>query len=125
MTSRASFYTLIAIAPLSWGGLLLFTYYVPPPASTASSLPFVVLFLITMVALTSTFAPLAYLAGTRLLSARYYHATMRAAIRQGSLIALAIMLNIIFYILNSWSIFMAIVILAAAAVVEMLFLAPK
>ncbi len=121
MTNRVSFYTLIAIAPLSWGGLLLFTYYVPP----SSPMAFVILFLIAMVALTSTFAPLAYMVGCRLLAVWHYHATMRAAIRQGALIALAVVLNIIFYALNSWNIFMAIVILAAAAVVEMLSLARK
>lgn len=121
MTNRVLLYTLIAIALLSWGGLLLFTYYVPPP----NPMSFVIFFLILMVALTSTFAPLTYLVGGRLFATWHYHATMRAAIRQGALIASAVILNIIFYSLDSWNIFMAIVILAAAAVVEMLFLAHK
>ena len=121
MTSRVSLYTLIALAPLSWGGLLLFTYYIPP----LNTLSFVVVCFILLVALTSTFAPLAYVLGRRLLSARRYHVTMRSAIRQGVLLALVIILNLIFRALDSWNIFMAFVILAAAIIVEILFLARK
>ena len=121
MTSRVPLYTLMAVAPLSWGGLFLFTYYVPP----ANTLSFVALFFILLVALTSTFAPLAYVLGRRLLSPRRYHVTMRSAIRQGTLVALVIILNLIFRALDSWNIFMALVILAAAVVVEILFLARK
>ncbi|GAC1366131.1 MAG: hypothetical protein NVS2B12_12400 [Ktedonobacteraceae bacterium] len=121
MTSRVSLYTLIAIAPLSWGGLVLFTYYVPPLNPSA----FVFLFLILLVALTCTFAPLAYWLGSHLLSAQRYQATVLAATRQGALLALVVILNLIFRALDSWNIFMAFVILAAAIVVEVLFLARK
>jgi hypothetical protein len=121
MTSRVSLYTLIAIAPFSWGGLLLFTYYIPP----INTLSFVAVLIILLVALTSTFAPIAYVLGRRLLSARRYHVTMRSAIRQGVLLALVIILNLIFRALDSWNIFMAFVILAAAIIVEVLFLARK
>jgi hypothetical protein len=116
-----SLFILIVLALLFWGGLLLFTRYVAP----TTSLAFVAFFIILTVALTCSFAPIAYAVGQRLLSVRYYHASVRAAIRQGLLLALVVVLNLIFRALDSWNIFMACVILAAAVVVEVLSLAGK
>ena len=120
MSNRSSLYTLLLIAPLAWGGLLLFTRLVAP----STALAFFVFFLILGVALTSVFAPLAYFIGLSFFSARY-HATIRHAIRQGALLTLVIILNLILRALHSWSIFMAVVTLVAAVIIEILSLARK
>ncbi len=121
MSNRSSLLLLLLIAPFAWSGLLLFTYFVPP----TSLLAFSTFFLALMVALTSTFSPLAYVIGSRALSLRIYRKTMRHAIRQGALLSLVIVLNLILRALQSWSIFTAIVIVGAAVVLEVLSLARK
>src|SRR5579859_791758 len=121
MTNRASLYTLILIALVAWGGLLLFTRFVPP--ITIAS--FIAFFLILSICLTSTFAPLVYFISRRLLASRMNRITVRHAIRQGGLLALVIVLNLALRALHSWNIVMAVAILGAAIVIEVLFLARK
>jgi hypothetical protein len=121
MTNRTALYTLLLLAPLAWGGLLLFTYFVPPHTLLA----FVTLFVLLGIALTSTFSPLAYFVTLRFLSSRLYRVTVRHALRQGALLSLCIILNLILRALHSWNIFTAIVIFVAAIVVEVLSLARK
>lgn len=121
MTNRTALYTLLLLAPLAWGGLLLFTYFVPP----YTLLAFVALFVLLGVALTSTFSPLAYFVTLRFLSSRLYRVTVRHALRQGALLSLCIILNLILRALHSWNIFTAVVIFVAAVVVEVLSLARK
>ena len=121
MTNRSALYTLMLLAPLAWGGLLLFTYFVPPHTMLA----FVALFVLLGVALTSTFSPLAYFVTLRFLSSRLYRATVRHALRQGALLSLCIVLNLVLRALHSWNIFTGVVIFVAAVVVEVLSLARK
>ena len=119
MSIRSSLYRLLLIGVVAWGGLLLFTYFVEPQ----SVLALVIFFLTVSVALTSTFAIITYGIGRYMLPSRVYHATIRRAIRQGALLSLAIVLNLILHILHSGSIFTAIMILGAAVVLEVLVLA--
>ncbi|MBV9230139.1 MAG: hypothetical protein JOZ18_12555 [Chloroflexi bacterium] len=121
MTNRSSLWILLLIALLTWGGLLLFTRYVPPHSIAA----FIAFFLILSIALTSTIAPIAYFISHRVLPRHFYRTTIRQAIRQGALLTLVVILNLILRALHSWNIFMAIVILVAAIMVEALFLAKK
>lgn len=121
MNNRASLYRLLPIALLAWGGLLLFTRFVPPSTPVA----FVAFFLILCVALTSTLALTIYFISSRLFAFNRYQPTVHQAIRQGALLALVIALNLIMRALHSWSLFMAIVILGAAVIVEVLALAKK
>lgn len=121
MTSRFSLYMLLIIAPVAWVGLLLFTRFVPPQ----SLLAFLVFFLIMGVALTSTFAPITYFIGHRVLRSGRFRPTVRQALRQGTLLSLVVILNLLLRALHSWNIFMAIVILFAAIIMEVLFLAKK
>jgi hypothetical protein len=118
---RNALYILIMFAPLAWAGLLLFTHYIPPDRL----LTFCVFFLLLDLALTSTFAPLAYFIGLRFLSSRLYRATIRHALRQGTLLALCIILNLILLALHSWNIVTSIVIFVAAIIVEVVSLARK
>jgi|SRR5579875_1620567 hypothetical protein len=121
MTSRIALYTLLGIALLAWIGLLLFTHFVPPLTMPA----FLTFFVILLVALTSTFTPLAYLVGYWVLAGRNYRVTVRQSIRESALLALVIILNLILRALHSWNPAMAIVLLVAAIVVEVLALVRK
>ena len=121
MTNRTALYILLLLIPVTWGGLLLFTRFIPPN----STLAFVSFFLILGVAITCTLAPLAYFFSLRFLSVRQYHPNMRHALRQSALLALCIVLNLLLRALHSWSIFAAIVIFVAAIVIEVLALARK
>ncbi len=121
MTKRASLYRLLLIALLAWGGLLLLTRFVAPSTVMA----FVAFFTILSLALTSTFALLVHVISSRLLASHRYYPTMRQTIRQGMLLSLVVVLNLILRALHSWSLFMAIIILGAAVVVEVLSLAKK
>ena len=121
LTNRHALYLLIALAPLLWGALLLYTRYIPPQ----TVLSFIAFFLLLSVAITSTFAPVAYFISLRFLSSRLYRTTVRHALRQGALLSLCIVLNLILLSLHSWNIFAAIIIFAAAIVVEVVSLAKK
>lgn len=110
-----------AIAPLAWGGLLAFTYFEPPTSTTK----FVIVFALLFAALACTLTPLAYLISLRFISSRLYRATLRHSLRQGILLALWIVFNLVLRALHSWSIFTAIISLGIVAVVELLSLARK
>ncbi|QBD80985.1 hypothetical protein EPA93_35460 [Ktedonosporobacter rubrisoli] len=120
-TNRSSPYMLLLIAPVAWAALLLFTRFIAPEGILA----FALFFLILSVALTSTLAPVAYFTGSRIFSSQRYRATARHALRQGGLLTLIVVLNLILLALHSWSIFTAIVIVVAALVLEILSLARK
>ena len=121
MTNRAALYLLMLLAPLAWGGLLLFTHFVPPQTVLA----YVTFFVLLSVALICTFSPLAYFISLRFISSRLYRATMRHALRQGALLALWIVFNLLLRVLHSWSIFTAIVSLGIVIVIEVLSLGRK
>lgn len=122
MTNHSSLYLLLGVAVFTWAGLLLFTHFIPP----YTLLAFVTFFLILTLALICTFAPCSYALGQRLFASRRRHRiTLRYALRQGGLLSLAIVLNLILRALHSWNVIMAIVIVAAAVIVEVLFLARK
>lgn len=121
MNGRTALSILAILAPLAWIALLIYTRFVPP----RDVLAFVTFFVLLFVALTSTFAPLAYIIGLRFTSSRLYRATVRHSLRQGALLALWIVFNLLLRALNSWSIFTAIVSLGILVVVEILSLAQK
>ncbi|HLQ29734.1 MAG TPA: hypothetical protein VK140_10940 [Ktedonobacteraceae bacterium] len=121
LTNRTSLYALMLLAPFAWGGLLLFTRFVPP----YTLLAYLAFFVLLGVALTSTFAPMAYFIGLRFLSSRLYRATVRHALRQGALLSLCIVINMVLLSLRSWNIFTAMVIFVAAMVIEVVSLARK
>ena len=124
MTNRSSLYTLVLIALVSWGGLLLFTHQVSPLASPI--LPaFIAFFLILTIALTSTVAPIAYMINRIFFSAHIQQAAIRNALRRGALFALIVVLNLMLRVLSSWNVFTAILIALAVIVVEVMVVARK
>src|SRR6184192_2429019 len=121
LTNRTALYMLILLAPFVWGGLLLFTRFIPPH----NTLAFIAFFILLGAALTSVFSPLAYFIGLRFLSSRLYRATVRHAIRQGALLALCVIFNLILLALHSWNVFTALLIVGIAIVIEVLSLGRK
>ena len=121
LSNRATIYILLALAPILWGALLLYTRFIPPHTFLAYS----TLFILLSFAITSTFAPIAYFISLRFLSSRLARTTVRHALRQGVLLSLCIVLNLILLSLHSWNIFAAIIIFAAAIVIEIVSLAKK
>lgn len=121
MSRHVSLYLLLLLAAVAWGALLLYTRYIPP----ATVMAFVAFFLLLSIALVCTLTPIVYFIGLRLFPKRLYYATQRHALRQGILLSLIVVLNILLSTLNSWNIFTAIIILAVAIVVEVLSLARK
>jgi hypothetical protein len=121
VTKRSSLFILLLLALVTWSSLALFTRFIAPDTVLA----FIAFFVILEIALTSTFAPVAYTIGHFVLAARPYQTTIRQSLRQGALLALVIVLNLMLRALHSWNIFTALIILAAAIVIEVLFLARK
>ena len=98
----------LGIAVLIWIGLLLFTRFVPPQTLLA----FATFFLVLTLGLICTFAPLAYAFGQRIFASRRHHRiTWYYALRQGTLLSFAIVLNLILRALHSWNIITAIIII--------------
>jgi hypothetical protein len=121
INGRTALYILVLLAPLAWSALLLYARFVPPQGVLA----FAAFFILLDIALTSTLTPLAYFIGLRGYPSRLYRATMRHALRQGALLSLLIVFNLLLRALQSWSIFTAIVSLAIVVVIEVLSLARK
>ncbi|WP_322480803.1 hypothetical protein [Thermogemmatispora sp.] len=121
ISNRTALFLLGGLALPVWSAFLVFTYFVPPRGLLA----FVAFFVLLLGALICTLAPLAYLFGLLFLSSRLYRSTIRHALRQGGLVSLCVVLNLILRALHSWSILAALVIGAAAVLVEVLSLAKK
>ncbi len=121
LTNRATTSLLLMLALCMWAGIVIFTRYVPPQGMMA----FTTFFVLLAVALASTFAPVAYVIGLRFISSRLYRATMGHAVRQGVLLSLCIVLNLMLRALHSWNIITAIIIFAIAIVIEIVSLARK
>jgi hypothetical protein len=121
VTNRSSLFLPGIIALLAWAGLLIFTGFVPPHTLLA----FIAFFLILCVALIGTFTPITYGLSRLFLMRRRHLVTLRYAFRQATLLALVILLNLILRALHSWNIFTALIILAAAIIIEILALARK
>jgi hypothetical protein len=118
---RTSLVTLAVLGLCAWGGLLAFTRFIAPTTLPA----FVAFFAILIVALTGTLTPVAYFVGSRLIPSSRYRSTVRYALRQGLLLSLAVVLNLILRALHSWNPLMGVSIFGAAIVVEIMALARK
>jgi hypothetical protein len=122
MVTRHPIVTLAAVALCAWLCLGLFGKLVAPQGAFSRAL-FLALLLI---ALTATFTPIAQLVGNRFVRSKWYaQQSFRHALRQGLLIALAIVANLALKALDAW--FWADIVLIAVAVVlvEIIALARK
>jgi hypothetical protein len=121
MTNRIALNMLMLLAPLAWAALLIFTHIVPPQSVQS----YVTFFVLLGVALSSTLSPLAYFISHRFISSRLHRATMRHALREGTLVSLWVVFNLLLRALHSWSLFVAIVSLGIIIVIEVLSLGRK
>jgi len=121
LSKRAALTIIVLLAICAWGGLLFYTRYVPPQEWPS----YLAFFAILGVALTCSFAFFAYVISRFFFSSRFYKATVPTSLRQGVLLALVIIFNLVLRALNSWNIVTAIVILVAAIVVEVILLGRK
>jgi hypothetical protein len=118
---KSSIYLLFFIAVPAWLILLLFTRFVPP----SSLFAFSVFFLIFGIALSSTLAPIVYSIELRVFPKYHAYLLVRYAMRQSALLTVAAILNLIFLALHTWNVVMALIILLAAIILEVLFLSRK
>jgi hypothetical protein len=112
--------TLLIIMPitalLAWGGLLLFTRYIPPQSAPALLAFFVLLSLALFCTLTLLIYPI-----TRVIQAgRSKRPELGQAMRQSGLISIWIIFNLLLRVLASWSLFTAIVSFGIIMVIEIL-----
>ena len=118
--SRRPLSVFLGSAILAWGGLLLFTYFVPP-----RNIPLVVLaFLLLSVALLSTFIPLIYL--FRLLIPKTRLApSFKGAIREAALFSAWVIFNLLLLVLRSWNILALLTSFGIIIVLEILMLGER
>ncbi len=112
--------TLLALG--AWGALGLFGKFVSPESVLARIMFLTLLFL----ALTATATPIARLAGVRLVRSKGYHLHgLRHALRQGALVALAVVANLTLVALGAWFWADVVLIMLAVILAEMIALARK
>jgi hypothetical protein len=113
---------MVVVALVAWLGLGLFGKLVPPTGAVARLL----FLLLLLIALTATFTPIAQLAGKRLVRSKWYQQhSLRHALRQGALLALAIVANLALRALDAWFWADVVLIMMAAVLVELIALARK
>lgn len=122
MATRHPIVALTLLALAAWIGLLLFGRFVRPAGLLAPALFLLLLF----IALAASFTPIAQLVGTRLVRSKwYYQHRWRHALRQGTLITLAIITNLALLALGAWFWADVLLIVIAAVLVELIALARK
>jgi hypothetical protein len=107
------------VALVAWGGLLLFTRYIPPQGVWALCVFFILLGL----ALFCTLTPLIEFGRRIILSSR--SSGLGQAARQSGLISIFIIFNLLLRVLASWSLFTAIVSFGIIVVIEILAMVGK
>ena len=122
MRIRHPMIALALVALGAWVTLGLFGKFVSPTGVLARAAFLLLLFL----ALTATLGPVARLAGFWLVYSKWYHLHgVRHAVRQGALIALAIVANLALVALRAWSWIDVILLVVAVILVEIIALARK
>ncbi len=114
MSNRNVLYVLMALVPLSWGGLLAFTRSVPPHSLAA----YLTFFVLLLMALTCSLSLIAYGLSRGMLASRLLHPSLRQALREGFLISAATVLNLVLRSLHSWNIFAGVVTVVVVVIIE-------
>ena len=120
MATRHPVIALALLALAAWLGLLLFGRLARPTGVLAPGIFLLLLF----IALATSFTPLAQFVGHRLIRSKwYYQHRWRHALRQGALVALAIVTNLALLALGAWFWADVVLIVLAAVLVELIALA--
>lgn len=117
MSRRGILLTLALIAFCSWGGLLVFTYYVQPQAQAA-----LFAFFLLGLALWSTCTLLIHFVLWAILARRSRRPGLTQALREGGLFSAWLIFNLLLSALSSWNIFSAVVSFGIILVIELLIL---
>src|SRR5579875_441508 len=116
--SRILLLVLSILALCAWGGLLIFTRYVPPRGLSI----FILFFVLLGLALICTLTPLIYLVTRVILIRHSYRPILIQTLRQATLLSTWVGFNLLLRLLSSWSIFTAIVSFGIIVVIEILVL---
>ena len=122
MARRHPILFMMGVALVAWIGLGLFGKFVAPEGALAR----ILFLLFVFITLTVTFSPIAQLVGRQFVRSKWYaqHA-WRHALRQGALVALAIVANLVLKALDAWFWADIILIVFVVVLVELIALAPK
>ena len=118
ISGRGSLILLFIGALCTWGGLLLFTYYVRPASAPA----IVFVFCLLSMALFCTCTLLIYGISWIVLTMSARRASVLQALREGGLTTAWLIFNLLLSTLHSWSIFTTLVSLGIIVVIELLVL---
>lgn len=122
MRIRHPMLALALVALCAWVTLGLFGKFISPDDVLARIAFLLLLFLV----LAATLAPTAYLAAFWLVRSKWYHLHgVRHAVRQGALIALAVIANLTLVALGAWSWIDAFLLVVAIVLTETIALARK
>lgn len=122
MALRHPVIILVTVAILAWASLGIFGKLVQPQGILAPTIFLLLLFL----ALVASLAPLAQVIGGHLVRAKWYQQhILRHALRQGTLLAAAIIANLVLLLLRAWLWADLVLIMFAIVLVELICLARK
>ena len=122
MVIRHPIATMAVVALFAWLGLALFGKLVAPQGALSRAL----FLLLLLIALTATCTPVAQLVGSRFIRSKWYvQHSFRHALRQGSLLALAIVANLALKALDAWFWADILLIVVAVVLVEIIAIARK
>ncbi len=122
MAIRHPVRVLLTVAALTWVGLGIFGKLVQPQGILAPTIFLLILFL----ALVTSLVPLAQVIGARLTRSKWYQQhSLRHALRQGTLLAAAIILNLVLLLLHAWYWADVILLMLAIILIELIALARK
>lgn len=118
---RMFLFVIAGSALLAWGGLLLFTYLVPP-----RGVPMIAgAFLLLTLALISTFTPLIYLLRLVLPQKSLVRSPLKEAMREAALFSLWAVFNLLLLVLRSWNILALLTSFGIIIVLELLLLGER
>lgn len=118
ISGRGTLILLLSGALCTWGGLLLFTYYVQPKSAPA----IVFVFCLLSMALLCTCTLLVYGISWAVFATRSRRPGIAQALREGGLTTAWLIFNLLLSTLHSWSIFTTLVSLGIIIVIELLVL---
>jgi hypothetical protein len=122
MALRHPVIILLVLAALAWASLSIFGKLVQPQGILAPTIFLLLLFL----ALVSSLTPLAQVIGVHLIHSKWYQQrSLRHALRQGTLVAAAIIANLVLLLLRAWLLADLLLIVLAIVLVELITLARK
>lgn len=122
MATRHPILALALLALAAWLSLLLFGKFVRPAGVLAPALFLLLLF----IALTASLTPVAQLVVVTLVRSKwYYQHRWQHALRQGALVALAIVANLVLLALGAWFWADVLLIVVVVVLIELISLARK